>query len=844
MRSIPLQFPQPLVIALAACASLSLCGQVQVLGADGAATKSTTPESDRRRSEFFENRVRPLLVENCFDCHNADTQEGNLRLDSLQAMLDGGDRGPAIEPGNSKNSLLIHAVNHSEADLQMPEGDKLRAVEIQDLAKWIDNGAVWPGQLASRRDVTEDGGELFTDEDRAFWAFQRPALPKLPSVDDDKWIQSDIDRFVLARLEERGLAPAPPASKAALLRRVHFDLIGLPPTPDQVTNFLQDNSPQAFEHVIDRLLASPQYGERWGRHWLDVARYADSNGLDENWAFEFIYKYRDWVINVFNQDLPYDQFVTHQIAGDLIKQKHDETQEDYIHRVAAAGFLSMGPKMIADDDPKKKKMDIIDEQLSTVSQTFMALTVGCARCHDHKFDPIPTWDYYAMAGIFKSTKTMEHLRVVAPVSLHEFKPEGYEEAFATFDSKRKELVKQRDEFWIRVAQSAWRADANRPGKKNLNNSKERSFKLPKKADRYVPDSARDEWNKLKAELVRHEAMAPQSVKVMAPTDGEPENLRVSLRGNYLTLGKQTQRQFLRIIDGDESPTIRTNQSGRLELARWIASPDHPLTARVMVNRIWRWRFGRGLVATTDNFGKLGDRPSHPGLLDWLAVKFMDDGWSLKRLHKRMLLSSTYQMSTEFDERSATVDPENRLWWRFPRRRLEAEAIRDSLLFVSGNLDRTMGGSLMPLKDRTYVTGTASKTQEYDNPRRTVYQPVYRSAVYDVLTAFDFPDPATPNGDRKNSTVAPQALLMMNSPLVTAAARRIAARLLVELDSDEERIRELYRVSVSREPTSRELSAIRLHLGRDQADAGHDQLEQSWMGICRVVLSSNEFLFLE
>jgi len=348
------------------------------------------PNLVREREEFFENKIRPLLIERCFDCHNEDTQESALRLDSLQAMLDGGERGPAIVPGEAKNSLLIHAVNHSEAELQMPEGDKLLAQEIKDLAKWIDDGAIWPGAAVATRKESASEGPLFTEEEKSFWAFVPPKLPEMPSVRDEVWVQSDIDRFVLAKLEANELEPAPPASKRSLIRRVYFDLIGLPPRPEQVDAFLADRSPQAFENVVDRLLASPQYGERWGRHWLDVARYADSNGLDENWAFEFIYRYRDWVVDAFNRDLPYDKFVVQQLAGDLVEQTPNETQDDYIQRVIATGFLSVGPKMIADDDPKKKKMDIIDEQLSTVSQTFMGLTVGCARCHDHKFDPIPT----------------------------------------------------------------------------------------------------------------------------------------------------------------------------------------------------------------------------------------------------------------------------------------------------------------------------------------------------------------------------------------------------------------------------------------------------------------------
>ncbi|MFC1757989.1 PSD1 and planctomycete cytochrome C domain-containing protein, partial [Planctomycetota bacterium] len=796
------------------------------------ADANATPE----QLVFFENKIRPLLVDRCFECHNEDVQESGLRLDSLQAMVEGGERGPAIVIGKSQQSLLIHSVNHSEADLQMPEGDKLTANEIQDLTKWIDMGAPWPGQSyveSSRKNVAQNGFSL-TEEEKSFWAFVRPTLPQLPAIKNETWVQSDLDRFVLARLEAEGLTPAPPATKRALVRRTYFDLIGLPPTPAQVNAFLADDSPDALERLIDSLLATPQYGERWGRHWLDVARYADSNGLDENMAFEFIYKYRDWVIQAFNDDLPYDEFVVHQLAGDLIKQTDDETAEDYIHRVKAVGFLSVGPKMIADDDPKKKKLDIIDEQLNTLSQAFMAMTMGCARCHDHKFDPIPAWDYYAMASILKSTKTMEHLRVVAPIGLHALKPTGYDEAFAAYDSRRKKLLERRNEFLRPI----------------LGEKFDAAIKDPTKIDSAIPEDRKQTWNEIKTELSEHEETKPQLEKVMAVTEGDPEDLRVLLRGNYLSPGEQTKRQFLRIIDGEAAEPLVTNGSGRLELARWLASEDHPLTARVFVNRVWRWRFGAGIVATPDNFGRLGARPTHPALLDWLAVTFVsEDNWSLKRLHKRMMLSSTYQMSSRFNERAAAIDPTNALWWRFPRKRLEAEAIRDAILHVSDGLDLTVGGSLMPLKDRAYVTGTASKTQRYDNPRRTIYQPVYRSAVYDVLSSFDFPDPATLDGDRSNSVVAPQALLMMNSSLVEKSAERLAAKLLANWSNDGDRIAALYERAYSRPPRDSETSAILRHLqSAGETDANSEEASQVqlrvWRGVCRTIIAASEFLYLD
>ncbi|RMF42043.1 MAG: DUF1549 domain-containing protein, partial [Planctomycetota bacterium] len=474
-------------------------------------------DADSRRANFFENRVRPLLANRCYECHGPDAQESGLRVDSLPALLEGGERGPAIIPGNSQASLLFHAVNHSEADLQMPEGEKLAAEEIKILIDWIDDGAYWPGQQIQiqQRAREEDDQPLITEEDRRFWAFQPPGRVALPTVDDPSWCRSPIDYFVLAELERHGLRPAPPADRRTLARRLYYDLLGLPPTPEQIEQFVSDSAPDAYERLIDRLLDSPRYGERWGRHWLDVARYADSNGLDENWAFEFIYRYRDWVVDAFNADMPYDAFVVHQIAGDLLPAEEGEPLEARIERIAAAGFLSVGPKMIADDDPKKKKMDIVDEQLSTIGQTFLGLTIGCARCHDHKFDPIPTADYYAMAGILKSTRTMEHLRVVAPVWLHTIEPPGFDAALEQFQQQREALVAARNAFWIEVAKARYLAEQAEPAQdaseaeptRNDGAADEAStetagkspgFKLPpeEELERWIPAEHQSRWKEL------------------------------------------------------------------------------------------------------------------------------------------------------------------------------------------------------------------------------------------------------------------------------------------------------------------------------------------------------------
>ncbi|MCA9196720.1 MAG: PSD1 domain-containing protein [Planctomycetales bacterium] len=781
---------------------------------------------------FFEQHVRPLLSSRCWDCHAEDVAESGLRMDSRQALLVGGERGPALKPGDAQGSLLILAVEHGEADLQMPEGDKLSSEEIGMLKKWIDDGAIWPNSpdyvVATSKDTAT--GSLFTDEQKSFWAFQPLALPPLPTVQNAQWARNEIDYFVLARLEANRLSPAAPADKRTLVRRAYFDLIGLPPSPQQIAEFLNDNSPDAWETLIDNLLSSPAYGERWGRHWLDVARYADSNGLDENIAFEFIYKYRDWVIRAFNADMPFNQFVVEQLAGDLIPQSEGEAIEAYVDRVIATGFLSVGPKMVADDDPIKKALDVVDEQLNTTSQAFMGLTIGCARCHDHKFDPIPQWDYYAMAGIFRSTKTLEHLGVVAPIAEHSFQLTGYQSQLAEWEAQRHLVQSELDEFL---------SEMNVP-----EDEKKQSEFL-----QHLAGAAQERYQAIKSRLEEVDAQKPPEFIVMAVKEQEPVDLPVMLRGNYLTPGEPTRRQFLRIFTGEQPTPLETDQSGRLQLARWIADDTHPLTPRVIVNRIWRWRFGRGIVGTPDNFGLLGERPTHPQLLNWLAHAFVhQDAWSMKAMHKRMMMSATYQMQSAANSQAMEVDPENRLWWRFPQRRMEAEVIRDNTLAVSGQLDRTMYGSLMTQKDKQYITGTASSVSQYDNTRRSVYQPIYRSAVYDLLTAFDFPDPATLNGDRKESIVAPQALLMMNSKLIDQASQKLARRILTEEASTAERIDLLYEILFARIPHDFEQQQVEAFLpefaSADSTDAKVDQQVAAWQSVCRALMSTHEFICID
>ena len=775
---------------------------------------ATDREADGRRQEFFEKRIRPALVEHCFECHGPDSEaEGDLRLDSREALLAGGASGPAIKPGDPKSSLLVDAINHGSI-VQMPPKNKLAPATIADITTWVADGAFWPGGPAAvTKAATSSAPRPITEEQRRHWAFQVPTDPVTPTVADQRWVRTPIDCFVLADLEAKGLTPAPPADKRTLIRRATFDLHGLPPTTEEVAAFLADTAPGAFERVVERLLASPRYGERWARHWLDLARYADSNGMDENMAMAHAWRYRDWVIRALNHDLPYDQFVREQLAGDLLPSTDEQTAID---RLIATGFLVLGPKMLAEDDPVKMEMDIIDEQVDTIGRAFMGMTLGCARCHDHKYDPISSADYYGLAGIFKSTKTMENYRVVAMWSE---RPLVFGTALADFLDRETRI----DEI-----------------KKN-------SLKAVDETD-----EAKRAVERAKKDLEQLEKANSDVPRALAVADREAQDLRVHLRGSHLTLGELAPRRFPLILAGDRQRPMPKGASGRLELAHWLTRADHPLTSRVMVNRVWQGHFGEGLVRTSDNFGLLGERCDHPALVDWLAHRFVASSWSVKQMHRLIMRSATYQMSTKYDDRAAQIDPENRLLWRMSRRRLSAEEIRDAIVAVGSRVDATMGGTLLGNRNHTYVTSTASVNDvKYDNPRRSVYLPVVRSAVYEVLSAFDFADPSSSNGKRPTTTVAPQALFMMNSPLVERQSKAMAERLLAgAATSDDDRVTAAYDCAYCRPPTAEEVGRAIAFLAEYQSQLSNqnqgkpEARTQAWQALCRVLLSSNEFVYVD
>jgi cytochrome c553/mono/diheme cytochrome c family protein len=785
--------------------------------------------------EVFKKSVEPLLRKRCFECHGPDAEEGDLRLDTFAGMRDGGASGAIIEPHSADTSLMTVAIRYQDESLQMPPDEKLTDEEIAVLTSWIDEGAKHPEGTFPAADIAPP---FDVDEERRFWAFQPVQSPAVPEVADSDWSRSAVDRFVRAELDRQSIVPNGPADRRELIRRATFDLIGLPPSPEEVADFLADESPDAFARVVERLLASPHYGERWGRHWLDVARYADSNGLDENVAHGNAWRYRDYVIASFNADKPFDDFVREQLAGDrLVRDEHDEQTRHEL--LTATGFLSLGPKVLAEGDETKMQMDIVDEQIDTVGKAFLGMTFGCARCHNHKFDPISQADYYAMVGIFKSTQTMESLKRIAKwnensvaTAVQIEQKKQHEQSIEELKAKISGIVAEASSAVVDQDAAAKPAD------------KEALF----------PEAVRAELAELREQLKQLEQTIPELPTAMGVVEGEVSDARINIRGSHISLGRQVARGVPVVLQSDDlASEMATDSSGRLALANWIASADHPLTARVIVNRVWRWHFGRGLVASTENFGHLGAAPTHPQLLDWLAADFVESGWSIKNLHRTIMLSNTWQLSSATSEQSEAADPENRFYWRASPRRLEAEELRDALLAVSGQLSSEAGGSMLHVGNREFIFNHTSKDEtSYDSHRRSVYLPVIRNNLYDGFSLFDYTDASVPNGNRGTSTVATQALYMMNSPLCLEASAALAARLQQEAAEDTTaRIQRLYELAFARPATAEETDRLlqfveQLKTSLQQQDgeqSDSDRVHQAWTAICQSVLASNEFVYI-
>mgnify|MGYP000932360708 CR=1 FL=1 len=926
---------------------------------------------------FFEKEIRPILVEHCYECHANDTaQKGGLVLDSREGWIVGGDSGPALVPWDAAGSLLIEAVRYDTPHLEMPPKTRLPATKIAALERWVAMGAPDPREGK----VEKAASGMSVEEGRGFWSYRPLSDPALPSVKDVDWPANGIDRFLLARMEAEGVAPAALAAPEAALRRLHFDLAGLPPTPEEIAAFLADPSEEEWRREVDRLLASPRFGERWGRHWLDVARFGESYTL-RGLILREAWRYRDYVVEAFNRDLPYDQFLREQIAGDLMPS--DAPLRERQRRFVATSFLALGNHNLEEQDKRQLDLDIVDEQLDTLGKALLGQTLGCARCHDHKFDPVPTRDYHALAGILASTVSLSHSNVSSWLDLplpldveEEARVAEQESRLAALEAALKEAEKVREQA---VAADPARASSSRPeivaaddlpgfvvddteaekvgdwkpsvltktyvGEGYLHDNNEGkglktlSFvaRVPK-AGRYevrlawapgagraasipimissaegdfplridqsgtppvegrftslgeyrfetnganfvlisnegtegyvvadavqflpvgqvetpvnVTSETRDdetakrrseaiaEVARIKKEIAALKEVGPSRPKYLGVKEAEkPADLPVLARGLvHNPTGDPVPRGFLQVAmhAGETAPAIPSDRSGRLELAGWIASPENPLTARVFVNRAWHWMFGRGLVRTTDNFGTTGEAPSHPELLDWLARRFVEEGWSVKRLVREIALTKAYRLAAPGDESPwLEADPENRLFARAPRRRIEAEAMRDAILFASGQLDATAGGP-------TIRPGAANDyTYRQDSLRRSLYLPALRNAPHELLEAFNMADPSRTTGRRDLGTVAPQALFLLNHPFVLEQADAAAKRVLAEGTCDESRLELATLRVLGRAPLPTERAiASSLLTSMPQAE------EEAWSTIFQGLFASLDFRYLE
>ena len=851
--------------------------------------------------EFFESKVRPVLAANCYSCHT-DSRMGGLRLDSADAVQKGGKSGPPIVPGKPDDSLLIQAIRQTHPRLKMPPGGKLKDEEIAAIAEWIKAGAVWPaGTAPVSKTTTPD--YVITPEQRAFWSFQRVRKPAVPQVKNAARVTNPIDNFVFAKLEAQGLQPARPADKRVLIRRATLDLTGLPPTVDEVDAFLHDKAPDAFAKVVDRLLESPRYGERWGRYWLDVARYSDDklNSTQEE-PHPNAFRYRDWVIGAFNKDMPYDVFVKAQIAGDMLESP------DPLQYLPGLGYYALSPEMQ-------------DERVDATTRGFLGLTVACAQCHNHKFDPIPQKDYYSLQGVFSSSeldkvplapkdvvekwdaekKAIDKLetklkdfvaaqtdqlggilasqtsrfllasRKLAPAddldvetlerwSKYLESPkkehpylnrwfelaakgatrEEFEAAAREFQAKVEEVneekhlvdeknkiklgldptrndMSQADLFSLSIEKYNFWRDLFAEARSDAGGARKTAagvyFYGSTKIDRFLGGEWKRQLESLRKELAdQKKALPPQYPFLQTIKDNKaPRDIRVAIRGDNNNRGDVAPRHLPSILcDGAPKPFAKG--SGRLELAEGIADPANPLTARVMVNRIWQHHFGRGIVETPSNFGNAGTRPSNQELLDYLAARFVENGWSIKRMHREIMLSAVYGLSSEDIPANSAVDPDDRLLWRANWQRMDAETLRDSLLFVGGNLDLQAGGPPAALEDK--------------NKRRAVYGFVSRRKLDSMLALFDFPNPNNTSEQRVVTNVPLQRLYMMNSGFVEDQAAGLAKRLS---GTDDERVTQAYRTVYGREPSAEELQLGLAFVKKS-----------NWNEYARVLLNSNEF----
>ena len=824
----------------------SKCG-LSLLGVVALASHGSAAPVPAEQLKFFESRIRPVLVKHCYECHSVESgkSKGDLLLDTREGIRTGGERGPAVVPGDPEKSVLLAAISHTDPDPQMPpKKAQLPKAVIADFDTWIKTGAPDPreptGKTVERPPVDLKSG-------REFWAYKKPVRHQPPVVKNSEWAKRDLDRFVIAKLEEKELEPSPDADPITLLRRVYFDLIGLPPTQAAVVAFAKrakaGEVDAALADEVDSLLKSERFGERWARHWLDVARFAESNGRESNLAYPHAWRYRDWVIDAVNADKPFDRFLTEQIAGDLLPAKDDAERAQLL---IATGFLAFGAKGLNEMNKAQFAADVVDEQLDAVTRAVMASSVACARCHDHKYDPFAMEDYYALAGIFKSTKTffgtwidsennnagdLIHLPDL-PGQLIPNKPIPA----AKVAELKTQLAKLNQE--------------EKDQESSLKNAYAEKKDLSGDAYEMLRNAIRILWTRGGVEgrlkTVDDSGRAlPLCMGVMETK--KVQEARLLERGELAHPGKHVPRGFPRVIEVSTAQPPPTEQSGRLEFARWLTSPDHPLTARVMANRVWRHLFGAGLVRTPDNFGFTGERPTHPELLDHLALKFVASAWSVKALVREIVLSRAYRQASTYRADSFQKDPENRLLWRANKRRLDAEVIRDSMLAVSGQLDnsRRPGSLVAELGGQSISLIGFNKAVPADldgSLRRSVYLPVIRDRLPDALELFDFAEPSLVIGDREVTNVPVQALYLMNGPWVQARAAALAQRVRREAATPADQIRRVFILCFNRPPDSAETKLAEDYFETTHAQAGAAAEDEGkiWAGYCQALLANAEF----
>ncbi len=770
------------------------------MGASLHAASTEAGKVEQEQISFFESKVRPILVKHCYNCHSAETKpSGGLRVDDRNGLLMGGDEGPAIVLGDADKSLLLQRILHSDPKKKMPrEGDALTDAEVADLSTWINHGAAWPRERVPPSLLRAN--PAFEKLKQTHWAWQPLTQPKVPAVQNATWPRSDVDRFVLAKLEEKKLAPVAEADRLTLLRRITYDLTGLPPTPEEITAFTHKDSKQTFEQVVDRLLNSPAYGERWGRHWLDVARYGESTGPSRNIPYPHAWKYRDYVLDSVNRDVPYNRFVQEQIAGDLLPAK-DAAEQDRL--LTATGFLALGVKDVNQRFKTRFIMDNVDEQIDAVSRSVLALTVNCARCHDHKYDPISSQDYYALAGIFTSTDNAAGVRnKMGGGGLDYYDPANLVR-LTTAPPPAPEAQVKGLQAKVDEAKKAWNDVRGTP--KGLKKGPD---------GRPLQRSLRVKYDNLQAELLNLTDPATRGGAVHGVREAKAvADTELRIRGEAERLGPTIERGFLSVLKVPNAPAIPKDQSGRLELAQWLTSPENPLTPRVFANRIWQHLFGQGLVTTVDNFGINGDTPSHPELLDYLAQQVIRQGWSTKQLIRSLVLTRSYQLGTDAPTDAVAVDPANRLVWRHSPRRLDAEEVRDSLLLTSGNLaakPEQAGVKTLRMVEMRDNGAEAKTIQETSNRSlsRSVYLPLLRGVTPASLEAFDPVEQTLVTGQRAVTTVATQALYLMNSNFVQKQSLALAEHLLQGKDKPgQTEIRQAYLRVLGREPNPSELNRV-------------------------------------